>query len=247
MNEVATITEIREVEYSLTEQVIHRLAELDADAVELKAQAERATVDSEKTLAAAGDLHRVIRGQDKQAEEYRKGLIAPVKRWVDQVSALFKVSQTDRAEAARIIKQKADAFQRAREEEARRAAEAARKAAEEKALADAQIAEQLGDTASAEAILDTGAHIAAQIEEGAKPGLVRGDYGATVGTRRTVKGEVEDVSAFLHALADGKVGFWKDFIKFNQTSLNSLARSINNGADPVPGLKVVVENTTNFR
>lgn len=246
MSETNLMT-INEVEGSLSSRVHDVLEELNSNAVELKAQAERAVVDSDKSLAAAGDLHRVIRGQDKSAEEFRKDLIKPVKGWIDLVNALFKGSATDRAEAARVIKQKADAFQRQREAEARRIAEQQRREAEERALRDAAIAEAAGDTASAEVILETGAAAADDIEKGAKPGLVRGEYGATVGVRRTVRGEVEDVNAFLRAIADGKAGRWSGLISFKQSGLNALARDIDQGGEPIPGLKVEVESTTNFR
>lgn len=250
-NEVAIIDELQEgsaVQSWVSASVSDRIAEFNENAAELKRQAERAVVDSDKSLATAGDLARIIRGQEKSAEDTRKSLIAPVRSWLDRVNALFKISQTDRAEATRLIKQKADAYQRQREAEARAAAEKARKEAEERALRDAELAAQSGDNSSAEVILELGAEEAAKIEKGAKPDLVRGDFGSTVGTRRTVKGEVEDVNAFLRAIADGKAGQWSDLLTFRPAGLNALARELDGEDGPgIPGFKVSVETTTNFK
>lgn len=249
-NQVAIIGELEEtsaVQSWVNESVHERLADFNQNALELKRQAERAVVDSDKTLAAAGDLARIIRGQDKSAEDIRKNLTSPVRGWLDKVNALFKVSGATRAQAAKVIKQKADIFQRQREEEARITAAAARKEAEERALRDAELAAKAGDSGSVEVILTLGAEEAEKIEKNSKPELVRGDFGATVGTRRTVKGEVEDVRAFLRAIADGNAGRWDELLTFRPAGLNALARQLDEAGVTVNGFKVSVETTTNFR
>jgi hypothetical protein len=250
--EVATIDRLNEgsgVQSWVSESVHDTLASLNANAAEMKRQAERAVVDSDETLAKAGDLYRVIRGQEKKAEDTRKKLIAPVKGWLDMVNALFKVSKADRDEAASLLKKKSDTYQRQREAEARAAAEAARKEAEERALRDAELAAKAGDVAGAEAILDIGGEAAAEFEKNAKPELVRGDYGSTVGTRKTVRGEVTDVKAFLRAIADDKVPdlIWSELLDFRKSGLNGLARLIVDTGAQIDGFAAVVESTTNFR
>jgi len=233
---------------SITEDLSSKLADLNSNAISLLDQAQRAVVDSEKTLAMAGDLHKVIRGQENSAETYRKKLIAPVRGWLDLVNALFKVSKTTRDEAASIIKQKADKFQRARELEARQEAERLRKLAEEQAIRDAELAAAAGDNLSADAILEIGADISENIEKGAKPELVRGDYGATVGTRTVIKGEVGDVAAFLRAVADGIPGApWNTLLQFSPSGLNTLARQLNESGESIPGFTVKHESSTSFR
>jgi hypothetical protein len=236
------------VHASIAESIHEKLAEFNDNADQLLAQAERAVVDSDKTLANAGDLYRVIRGQESAAEEARKNLTAPVRKWVDLVNALFKTSQTTRSEAARLIKTKSDAFQRQRQEEARKAAEAARRAAEEQALRDAEIAAQANDAAGVDTILEIGAQAAADIEKTAKPELVRGDYGSTVGVRKSVRGEVSNVHDFLIAVAKGQIPgvLFSDLISFKQAGLNTLARKVEAEGIVVPGFTAVVESTTNF-
>lgn len=233
----------------IVEGVHEELAELNANAEQLLEQATRAVVDSDSTLAKAGDLYRVIRSQESTAEDTRKRLTAPVRKWVELVNQLFKPSKTKRDEAAKLIKQKSDAFQRQRQEEARKAAEAARKAAEEQALRDAEIAAKAQDTAGADAILEMGAHASEEIEKSAKPELIRGDYGSTVGVRKTVRGEVSDVHEFLIAVANGKIPgvLFSDLIAFKQAGLNTLARKVEAEGIAVPGFTAVVESTTNFR
>jgi hypothetical protein len=237
------------VHASLAESIHDKLSEFNHNADQLLAQAERAVVDSDKTLATAGDLYRVIRGQENAAEDARKSLTAPVRKWVDLVNSLFKTSQVTRSEAARLIKTKSDAFQRQRQEEARRAAEAARRAAEEQALRDAEIAAQMDDGASVDTILEIGAQAAADAEKSAKPELVRGDYGSTVGVRKSVRGEIDNVHDFLIAIANGQIPgvLFGDLISFKQAGLNSLARKVEAEGIKVPGFTAVVESTTNFR
>lgn len=248
--EVANIDTLQEdsaVQSWVNESIAERIAEFNANAAEMRAQAARAVVDSDKTLATAGDLARIIRGQEKSAEDVRKKLIAPVRSWLDKVNALFKVSKGDRDEAAKLLRQKSDAYQRLRAEEARKAAEIARKEAEERALRDAELAAKAGDNASAEVILELGGEAAAKIERDSKPELVRGDFGSTVGTRRVVKGEVEDINAFLRAIADGKAGQWDELLTFRVSGLNSLARELDKSGQKVPGFNVSVETSTNFK
>lgn len=232
----------------VSESIHEKLSELNSNSEALYQQAERAVVNSDETLAKAGDLARIIRGQESKAEDSRKSLTAPVRDWVSKVNALFSVSKDRRAEAMKVLRKKTDAFQKERAEIARKAAEAARKEAEERALRDAELAQKAGDNAGAEAILELGGQAAETIEKTSKPELVRGDFGSTVGTRRVVKGEVEGVNDFLRAIADGKAGNWQDLLTFRASGLNALAREIDSSDGPgVPGFKVSVETVSNFR
>lgn len=226
-------------------QVVVKVTEYLDAANQLLEQAQRAVVDSDQTLGRAGDLDKVIRGQLTSAEGDRKKITAPVRDWVSQINALFKRPETTFSEARSVIGQKATRYQKERERAAREEAERQRKIAEEEALRAAEIAQSVGDDQTASDIMDIGAEAAQRIEKNARPELVRGDYGSSVGSRRQVTGEVSDIAQFLTAVASGAVN-WQEVLMFKQAGLNALARDVVDNGRVVPGFVANADRKASF-
>lgn len=122
-----------------------------------------------------------------------------------------------------------EAEQRRLDEIARQAEAAQRKAEEDARLAEAAAAEQAGDHAQADAIIEAPMFVAPVIAQ-APPKT------AGIATRTTWSARVTDFAALVRAVAEGKAPLTA--LKADQTVLNGLARSMREHLR-IPGIQAV--------
>jgi len=220
------------------------LAEFNANAQFLLAQAQRAEVRDQGTLGRAGELARSARALAKEADDLRTKVVKPLNGLVKQVNELVKPITDTAAQAKSLIEGKQTAFIREEQKRAAAAAAAERKRIEDEALRLAESQAQLGDQAGADIIMESGAQAAESLKVERVKAI--GDYGATVGSRRVVTGEVTAIRAFLKYIAS-------DFenpsgiLEFKQAALNELARLLDRSGETVPGFNVKIEEKANNR
>lgn len=217
-------------------------AELAAEYSPLVAQAESVTVTCVEEHGAAqsylADLARAKRRVEerlnpiiKSAHEAHRGLTALRGDLIKPLDA-----------ARRVVSSKLDVYEREQrriaDEQRRQAEEAARKAAEERQLQDAIAAEEAGDSAEAEAILDE------QVPEPVVAVPTQTAKVAGVTTQERWHAEVVDMIGLVRHVAENPE--WIALLEPAMPQLNGLARS-QRGAMRIPGVRAVAETVRAVR
>jgi len=163
---------------------------------------------------------------DEASKKQRQATLAQGKAIDDPLDYVVKVTGAKqaawyRAEQARIA------------EEKRKAEEAARKVAEEAQLAAAELLQEAGMTAAAEAALD--APVVIQKVEIAEPTKAEG-----VSYRTIYSAECVDLMALVKSVADGKTPLC--YLTADLVALNGWARATK-GMETIPGVRVVATDS----
>jgi len=190
-------------------------------AEDLLGQAERAEITNAELAGNGADFLKITKGTAKRLDEWRKGLVDPYNQRIKLVNAQVKTVRTVLEKATKIVNGKVLdyqlAAQKAQEEERQRLeAEAA-----EAALEAAVEAEESGDPAVADQILELAGDA---VTEPARAPTARGELtGASTSVRKTWTGRVDNLKHVCKAIADGHLP--ESLIKeISQSELNRLAR-----------------------
>lgn len=224
---------------------------LEGEASNALAQAQRAVINSEDKLGAAGELSKAITGRLKTLEEERKAFTVPLDEAKARIMEAFKPAKETFESAKDLLKVKSSEF--LRKEQARRAAEAAaeqarireeaRKAAEEKASE--------GDLEAATGVLETAAEVAAKAQPQKVLGV--GGFGTKSSGQRVISGEVSNLKEFIKFLASPEGALLSDIIglgtiiEAKKAGLNKLAKVAVDRKVEIPGLAVSDVEEARFR
>ena len=193
-------------------------------------------------LAVAGEVGKVLREMRKTIEEFFK----PIKQAQDAAKKV--ILDKEKAELAPILEaidrlnRMSSAYltekERQRQEEERRLRmieeERARKE-QEKLLAQAAKAEDKGQTAKAEALLDKAEDVYAAPVHVAASGPLRTET-ATVSSSKDLVVEVVDLKAFVTALVEQGSNSFDALLQVKPAALKAWAKS--NGVKKMPGLAI---------
>lgn len=185
-------------------------------------QSRRAELKTKEDFDNCTDAVKICNNELKRVDEALHKLIDPLTAHVEWIRAQFRPITATIEEAKQNFKDKGLAWKKV--EDARLAAEQdeLRRKAEEQAIADAEAAQNAGDTARADALLDLAASTPVVTHEVKG----RGSYtGASGGVKRVWKGEVEDLREICRAVADNKLPL--SVIKeISKTEMNRIANNI---------------------
>jgi hypothetical protein len=172
-------------------------------AVNVAAQSERAVIDSEQAWQKGADFLTVCQEQWDQLEALRKAVKKPIDDYGKFIQALFVPLQTQFASAKTTVSGRMSLFQKAEQKKREDAARAVQKANEEAAAKLAQEAEERGDTAGADAILQ----VATMAPVTAAPLRLGGtnSFGKSTSTVKRWTGSVDNPMEVLRAILDGKL------------------------------------------
>jgi hypothetical protein len=192
-------------------------------AVNVKAQADRAVIDSEEAWQRGSDFLTVCSEQWDQLEALRKAVKKPIDDYGKFIQTLFVPLQTQFALAKTTVSERMRLFQKAEEAKRAAAAAAVQKANEEAAAKLAEEAEKRGDTAAADAILQV-ATLAPVTPAPMRLGGTN-SFGKSTNTVKRWTGTVDNPMDVLRAILDGKlpisiVGSW------SQVEINKVATSL---------------------
>lgn len=244
----------KDITAAIVTTVAGELAQINENAENLLGQATRAVVSTEQSLASAGDLVKVARGNASQAEAMRKKIVAPANGFVKQINAMFKGPTLILDQVKSLLEGKMTVHLNDVEAKRRIAADAERKRIEEEALRAAEASAEAQDDVSVEIILETATNA---VEDVAPEKIkVHGDYGSTTGTRRVVTGRMDEsdtgTAQFLRAIAshldNGTLPVpFASLIEVKRGGMNSLARFLDENGMEVSGFEVRVESKANVR
>jgi len=201
--------------------VIEKLAGFDEKIKSLVTQSGKAEIGTMEICEKAGDLGKLIQTQLKKLEEERKSWVKPLNGQVTRLNTMFKERSAPLEKAKALIKEKISTFLRAekkrKEEEA---AEETRKA-EKIALDAATKAEDKGDDATANAILETAAEVTSKPQEKT---IARGGLGSSTSMRAN----------WVHEVLD------PDLIpsKYLMVNESAVKAAIKSGVREIPGIKI---------
>lgn len=191
----------------------------------LLAQTPRVEVTDQETYTKAGDLLKLIKSSRKKLDDVRKELTGPVDKALKAVNKYFRETAFNEVDAAeRAVKAKMAEWYR---EEERRKAEEARRAAEEaerQALELAAQAEQSGQEAAADAIMEQGAATAEAEQKAAAMGVARGDHGSATSGRKVWKWRLID-----------KDKVPREFLTVDNVLVNEAVKT---GTREIPGIEI---------
>ena len=191
---------------------------LKSKGANLLEQVGRVVITDDDVLAAAGDLAKVINVQIKKSDEARLSLTKPLKDHCKFIEAQFKETVKPMSEAKVTLAGKMNTYVSERQIRLDKKAKEARELAEKEALESAAEAEASGDTDTADAIVEAAAELPTSVP---KTAIARGNLGASVSTKVTWHGKINNMKAFLQAIIDGNIP--EDFIEVSQAKLNKLA------------------------
>jgi len=188
---------------------------------DLLEQAGRAEIAEREDYENGTDFRKVVSGIRKRLEDQRKELVDPYGKRVRLINAEFKKVRDVLDQADDQVKGKMTIWHNVEEKKQRVIQEKQRKEAEETALAAAEEAEEAGDVATSEAILNMATETP---EPKAKPAVGRGELtGAASVATKVWTAEVTDIKAACRAIADGHLP--EDIVEFPKSKLNALART----------------------
>ena len=183
-------------------------------------QAGRAEIIERKDYENGTDFRKIISGYDKRLEDWRKERVGPYTTRTRFVNAEIKKVRDLYKQADDIIKRKMTVWHNIEEKRQRDLQEKQRKEQEETALAAAEEAEEAGDVATSEAILNMASEIP---EPEAKPSIGRGSLtGAASVATKVWTAHVHNVKHACLAIAEGHLP--EDLVTFSQSKLNAMAR-----------------------
>lgn len=192
-----------------------------SNAEDLLGQAERAEITTAELAGNGADFLKICKGTAKRLDDWRKGLVEPYNKRIKVVNAESKKVREVLEKATKIVNDKVLDFQLAeqkRQEEERQLIESQ---AQEAALEAAEEAEEKGDVAVADQILELAGDA---VTEPVKPPTARGGLtGASTSVRKTWTGRVGNLKHLCRAVANGDLP--ESVIKeISQSELNRLAR-----------------------
>ncbi len=187
---------------------------------DLLAQGKRAEIAERTDYENGTDFRKVVSGIRKRLEDKRKELVDPYSKRVRSINAEFKKVRDVFDEADDQVKGKMTVWHNVEEKRQRDLQEKQRQEQEETDLAAAQEAEEAGDLATSEAILNMASEV--PVPE-AKPSIGRGAMtGAASVATKVWTAEVTHVSIACLRISQGQVP--ADLVTFSQSKLNALAR-----------------------
>jgi len=196
------------------------ITDLQTKANDLLEQAGRAEITERKQYENGTDFRKVVSGIKKRLEDQRKDLVDPYGKRVRSINSEFKKVRDILEMADDQVKGKMTIWHNVEEKRQRELQEQQRKEQEEAALAAAEKAEESGDAATSEAILNMASEIP---EPEAKPTIGRGELtGAASVASKIWTAEVRDLKLLLQAIIRGDVS--DILIEFPKSRLNALAR-----------------------
>ena len=187
---------------------------------DLLEQAGRAEIAERKDYENGTDFRKVVSGIRKRLEDQRKELVDPYGQRVRAVNSEFKKVRDVLDKADDQVKGKMTVWHNVEEKRQRELQQQQKKEQEESALAAASEAEEAGDAATSEAILNMASEVP---EPEAKPTIGRGELtGASSVATKVWTGRVDNIKHLCQAIANGLLP--EDLISVSQSKLNALAR-----------------------
>lgn len=197
------------------------------------------TITTADEAEEAGAELQTIKGAIKRVEDCRFGFTRPLdelkKKWTDFFRpTMERLQQREDAYKTAILgfqaqeRRRVEAERQENERKAREEQERLRKAAEK----DAKKLEKKGDAEAAQAVRDAVPDVVAAAPVAAPTKL------AGTATREVWKGEVTDMKALCHAIADGLAP--EELVTINQSALNKMAGALKR-LFKVPGCRAFSE------
>lgn len=213
------------------------------NANDLVEQANRAVINDQGTFDTAVDFIKICNSNSTKAEEARKSLTKPLNNHVKWINAQFKPITDQIDQAKRIMNNKTTAYQKTERERLEREAEEERKRQEETALEEAEAAQERGDSATSDAILDVASNTPAPQE--IKPVGRGGLTGASGGLKDNWNGTVASIKDICAAVVKGDLP--ESIIReISKSGMNEIAR--NRKEEGVfHGIKIANDQTTHVR
>jgi hypothetical protein len=187
---------------------------------QLEAQAERAIINSDESLATGGDLYKIINSQIKKNDEARTSLVKPLNDHVKWINSQFKPNADSLDSILKNLKAKMNTYVSERQKKLDQEAAEQKRLAEEEALNRAAEHEAAGNSELANDIVESAASMPTAAPKAA---IARGGYGGATSSRTDWKGECVSVKELCAAIGRGDIP--EDFITVNQAKLNALALS----------------------
>ena len=206
-------------------------------AEQLYGQADRAVIESKPEYAEGGSLIKIIRGQDKTANEYRRSIVDPINKFVKFFNSLFKDAELVRGEATDMVKRKIQVWSDAETARERAEEEERIRFAEEAALKRAETTEEAVDQ---DAILEVASEIIEEHIVNKPKNIARGQFGATTSTRHIIAGEVRNVRELCSSIAGGSAP--ESLVTFSKSGLNALAQKLHDQKKSLLGLEIIVKD-----
>jgi hypothetical protein len=209
--------------------------EVESKALTIVDQAKAITVTDADTYTIAGNMWKDLGDMMDKIDETFNPLIEAAHR--SHKAALAKKAEfyNPLKEARTNIKKLMSDYdqkqERLRQEEQRRLEVEARRQEEERRLQDAILAEELGETEEASAILEEPVQVAPVIVPKATPKLPGGPV-----YREVWSAQVTDIKALCKAVADGRVS--KECVQANMPALNKMATALKRTMN-IPGVQAV--------
>lgn len=196
------------------------ITDYTAKATDLLEQGERAVIDSNKSDDNGTDFMKVVSGIDKKLDDWRLSMVGDYKQRARLIDAQCKTVSDLLKRAKKIIGDKKLVWYNAEEKRKRAEAEIQRRESEEASLDAAQKAEEAGDAATSEAILNMAAETP---PPDVKPDISRGSLtGAAAVATKVWTARVDNVKHVCKAIAEGHLP--EDLVEFPKSKLNALAR-----------------------
>jgi hypothetical protein len=209
--------------------------EVESKALTIVDQAKAITVTDADTYTIAGNMWKDLGDMMDKIDETFNPLIEAAHR--SHKAALAKKAEfyNPLKEARTNIKKLMSDYdqkqERLRQEEQRRLEVEARRQEEERRLQDAILAEELGETEEASAILEEPVQVAPVIVPKATPKRPGGPV-----YREVWSAQVTDIKALCKAVADGRVS--KECVQANMPALNKMATALKRTMN-IPGVQAV--------
>lgn len=209
--------------------------EVESKALTIVDQAKAITVTDADTYTIAGNMWKDLGDMMDKIDETFNPLIEAAHR--SHKAALAKKAEfyNPLKEARTNIKKLMSDYdqkqERLRQEEQRRLEVEARRQEEERRLQDAILAEELGETEEASAILEEPVQVAPVIVPKATPKLPGGPV-----YREVWSAQVTNIKALCKAVADGRVS--KECVQANMPALNKMATALKRTMN-IPGVQAV--------
>ena len=196
------------------------ITDLQTKANDLLEQAGRAEIEERKQYENGTDFRKIVSGIRKRLEDQRKGLVDPYGQRVRSINSEFKKVRDTLDQADNQVKGKMTTWHNAEEKRQRDLQEKQRKEQEETDLAAAQEAEEAGDVATSEAILNMASETP---QPEAKPSIGRGEMtGAASVATKVWTAEVVNIRLACLGIANGELP--ESLVEFPKSRLNALAR-----------------------
>lgn len=199
---------------------------------QLSGQVARAKIVDQDSLSKGGDLYKIISNHLNKSEDARDFLVRPLNEHVKSINDKFRPNKDALTALKKTMKDKLDVYVAAEQKRLNDEAEAKLKAAEDEALQRAAEAEAEGNAELAENIVETAAEAPVERRRGV---MARGGLGSSTSARKNWTFEVTDPAALVRAWLKNEVD--SQAVSINESFLQRMAVNLKDKAN-IPGVRV---------